>query len=159
MKKNTRESHPKHPKIVNIEVTEDKLTSRAGLALFVRYLDGIGLGWFVARWLGPLRKNSKGQSAAECLRQVLLFLVDGTSRHLKHFDAMKDDEGYAATIEREPEDLLSSHSVKRFFGRQPAERLEIVVPKLVDHGEMRLLVACQYSKRYLLIGRLLDPTR
>ena len=116
MKNNTRESHPKPPQIADIEVTEDTLTSRAGLALFVRYLDGIGLDWFVARWLGPLRKNSKGQSAVECLRQVLVFLVDGTSRHLKHFDAMKDDEGYAATIEREPEDLLSSHSVKRFFG-------------------------------------------
>lgn len=116
MKNNTRESHPKHPQIVDIEVTEDTLTSRAGLALFVRYLDGTGLGWFVARWFGPLRKNSKGQSAAECLRQVLIFLIDGTSRHLKHFDAMKGDEGYAATIEREPEDLLSSHSVKRFFG-------------------------------------------
>ena len=116
MKNNTRESHPKHPQIADIEITEDTLTSRAGLALFVRYLDGIGLGWFVARWLGPLRKNSKGQSAVECLRQVLIFLVDGTSRHLKHFDAMKLDEGYAATIERGPEDLLSSHSVKRFFG-------------------------------------------
>lgn len=116
MKNNTRESSLKHPQIANIEITEDTLTSRAGLALFVRYLDGTGLSWFVARWLGPLRKNSKGQSAVECFRQVLIFLVDGTSRHLKYFDDLKNDEGYAATIEREPENLLSSHSVKRFFG-------------------------------------------
>jgi hypothetical protein len=52
----------------------------------------------------------------------LLFLVDGTSRHLTHFDSLKLDGGYAATIERRPEDLASSHSVKRFirsigFGR------------------------------------------
>ncbi|MFV1963134.1 MAG: IS1380 family transposase [Acidimicrobiia bacterium] len=116
MKKNTRESNPKHPRIAAVEVTDDTLTGRAGLALFARYLDGIGLFWFVARWLGPLRKNAKGQSAVECLRQVLVFLVDGTSRRLAYFDALKADDGYAATIEREPEDLLSSHSVKRFFG-------------------------------------------
>lgn len=116
MSKNTRKSSHKHPEISAIEVTNDTLTSRAGLALFARYLDSIDLGWFIARWLGPLRKNSKGQSAVECLRQILIFLVDGTSRHLKYFDALKGDSGYAATIERESEDLLSSHSVKRFFG-------------------------------------------
>jgi len=105
-----------------IEVTSDNLTSRAGLALFARYLDQIGLGWFLSRWLGPLRKSAKGLPAAECVRQVLLFLVDGTSRHLTHFDSLKCDSGYAATIERRPEDLASSHAVKRFirsigFGR------------------------------------------
>ena len=43
-------------------------------------------------------------------------MVDGTSRHLSHFDPWKADEGYAATLERRPEELLSSHAVKRFFG-------------------------------------------
>jgi hypothetical protein len=115
MKKNTAESRIKPPRIADIEVTSDTLTSRAGLALFARYLEQIGLGWFLSRWLGPLRKSAKGLPAAECVRQVLLFFVDGTSRHLTHFDALKSDGGYAATIERRPEDLVSSHSVKRFF--------------------------------------------
>jgi len=105
-----------HPKIAAIEETSDTLTSRAGLALFARYLDKIGIAWFAERWLGPIRKNRKGSSAFECLRQILLFLVDGTSRHLTHFDTLKTDAGYAATIERRPGDLLSSHAVKRFFG-------------------------------------------
>ena len=105
-----------HPQISAIEETSDTLTSRAGLALFARYLDRIGIAWFAERWLGPIRKNKKGSSAFECMRQILLFLVDGTSRHLTHFDALKDDPGYAATIERRPDDLLSSHAVKRFFG-------------------------------------------
>ena len=48
-------------------------------------------------------------------RPVLL-MVDGTSRHLSHFDTRKADQGYAATLERRPEELLSSHAVKRFFG-------------------------------------------
>ena len=120
--KNTANPSNKHPRIAGIEVTSDTLTGRAGLALFARYLDQIGLSWFLSRWLGPLRKSAKGLPAAECVRQVLLFLVDGTSRHLTHFDSLKRDSGYAATVERRPEDLASSHSVKRFirsigFGR------------------------------------------
>ena len=105
-----------HPRIDSIEETTDTLTSRAGLALFARYLDSIGLSWFVERWFGPIRKSGKGVSAVECLRQVILFMADGTSRHLSHFDRLKADEGYAATLERRPADLVSSHSVKRFFG-------------------------------------------
>ena len=77
-----------HPKIAAIEETSDTLTSRAGLALFARYLDKIGIAWFAERWLGPIRKNRKGSSAFECLRQILLFLVDGTSRHLTHFEGI-----------------------------------------------------------------------
>jgi hypothetical protein len=111
-----------HQRIAAIEVTSDTLTSRAGLALFARYLDQIGLGWFLSRWLGPLRKSAKGLPAAECVRQILLFLIDGTCRHLTHFDTLKSDAGYAAAIERRPQDLISSHAVKRFirsigFGR------------------------------------------
>lgn len=116
MSQHNRSAAAKHPKIAAIEETTDNLTSRAGLTLFCRYLDNIGLAWFVDRWLGPIRKNKKGQPAAECVRQILLFLIDGTSRHLTHFDALQEDAGYAATIEREPGDLLSSHAVKRFFG-------------------------------------------
>ena len=116
MSHNNRYAAANHPEISAIEETSDTLTSRAGLALFARYLDQIGIAWFIERWLGPIRKNGKGSSASECMRQILLFLIDGTSRHLTHFDDLKDDAGYAATIERKPDDLLSSHAVKRFFG-------------------------------------------
>jgi hypothetical protein len=116
MDHNNRSRGSDHPQINAIEETGDTLTSRAGLALFARYLDRIGIAWFFERWLGPIRKNKKGSAAAECMRQILLFLIDGTSRHLTHFDTLKDDAGYAATIERKAGDLLSSHAVKRFFG-------------------------------------------
>jgi hypothetical protein len=116
VKKITPESTPDHPRLSGIEITNDRLTSRAGLALFARYLDRIDFLPLVASWLGPVRKNAKGLPAAECIRQVLLFFVDATSRHLTYFDELSTDEGYAGTIERDPDDLLSSHSVKRFFG-------------------------------------------
>ncbi len=43
MKENTRGSAPKHPRIAAIEETTDNLIGRAGLTLFARYLEGIGL--------------------------------------------------------------------------------------------------------------------
>jgi hypothetical protein len=42
--------------------------------------------------------------------------MDGTSRHLVYFDTLQEDEGCAGSIETDPENMLSSHSVKRFFG-------------------------------------------
>ena len=38
-----------------------------------------------------------------------------TSRHLTWFDTLKKEPEYAGTIESDPANLLSSHSVKRFF--------------------------------------------
>jgi hypothetical protein len=63
-----------------------------------------------------MRKSSKGQPVSEVFKQVFCFLLDGTSRHLVYFDALKKDEGYAAAMETAPEQMLSSHAVKRFFG-------------------------------------------
>jgi len=116
MTHDSRSSRSNHPQISAIEQTSDTLTSRAGLLLFARYIDKIGLARFTDRWFADVRKSGKGASASECLRQILLFFIDGTSRHLTRFDDIKQDPGYAATIERRPEDLISSHAVKRFIG-------------------------------------------
>jgi hypothetical protein len=102
--------------IQGIEKTSDTLTGRAGLTLFSRYLAGIGIFSPLQRLFGSLRKNGKGQPVVEILKQVFCFLLDGSSRHLVYFDALKQDEGYAGAIETEPEALVSSHAVKRFFG-------------------------------------------
>ena len=75
-----RSSAPSHPKISGIELTSDTLTSRAGMLLFARYIDKIGLVRFTDRWFTNVRKSGKGASASECLRQILLFFIDGTSR-------------------------------------------------------------------------------
>jgi len=138
MTHHSRSSTTNHPKIAAIEETNDTLTSRAGLVLFARYLDKIGIAWFFHRWLSPIRKNKKGSAAAECMRQILLFLFDGTSRHLTHFDVMKKDAGYAATIEREPDDMLSSHAVKRFFGNFTLGRIWLLRKLLQELFAWRL---------------------
>lgn len=76
-----------------VEKTSDTLSSRAGLSLFVRYLDNILLFPHLERLFGGMRKSMKGQAIAEIFKQIMCFMLDGTSRHLVHFDALKKDRG------------------------------------------------------------------
>ena len=103
------------PRISDIEATSDCLTGRAGLVLFSRYLENVGIFRLLTNTFGYIRKTSKGCPIWMIFKQVFCFLFDGTSRHLTYFDDLKRDEGYAATIETDPQAMLSSHSVKRFF--------------------------------------------
>ena len=50
--------------IMGIEKTKDILTSRGGLALFVRYVSKIGIYPIIERSFGGIRKNKKGVSAS-----------------------------------------------------------------------------------------------
>jgi hypothetical protein len=103
-------------RINKIDVTDDTLTGRGGLALFSRYLETIGIFALLASEFGHLRKSSKGLAIWKIFKQILCFFLDGTSRHLTYFDHIKKDDGYAATIETKESDMASSHVIKRFFG-------------------------------------------
>ena len=102
-------------RINEVDKTTDNLSSRAGLSLFVRYLENILLFPHLERLFGGMRKSMKAQSVVEIFKQLFCFMLDGTSRHLVYFDALKEDPGYAGVIETSKEAMLSSHSVKRFF--------------------------------------------
>lgn len=102
-------------KIDGIEVTNDTLTSRAGLTPFVRYIARVGIYPRLERLFGSLRKNRKSKKISDIFKQLFCFFADGTSRHITRFDELMRDEGYAAGIESSQEDMLSSHSVKRFY--------------------------------------------
>ena len=115
MRHHSKNYRPNELKIRRIETTDDRLTGRAGLTLFVNYLHGIQVfGWF-DRWFGAMRKNRKGLPIPELFKQVLCFFVDGTSRRLTYFDELATDAGYAGGIETNPVDMASSHQIKRFF--------------------------------------------
>ena len=115
MNKKKKECKGKLVKITGIDITDDTLTSRGGLSLFVRYLDAIWIMSIISRLFGSIRKNSKGNGIEEIFKQLLCNFVDGTSRHLVHYDRIKEDTGYAGVIESTPATLMSSHAVKRFF--------------------------------------------
>jgi hypothetical protein len=103
-------------RIDGVETTEDLLTSRAGLSLFVKYLSTIQIIPIFVSTFYSLRKSRKGMEIGELFRQIVCFFVEGGSRHLTYFDELKKDSGYRATIERGScDEVASSHTVKRFF--------------------------------------------
>ena len=149
MSKHSKNDRITEPKIHRIEVTSDRLTGRAGLALFVAYLHQIQIFSRIERWFGALRKNKKGLCIPELFKQMLCFFVDGTSRHLTYFDQLKQDEGYAGSIETRTGQMASSHQIKRFFNsfswvrvfvfRRLLQtlflwRLQVTQPELIELG-------------------------
>ncbi len=115
MKRKQGKIKEKSPIISEPGITTDVLSSRGGLNLFVRYIRTIGLGHRVDVLFGSMKKSRKGRLVIEIFKQLLCNFVDGTSRHLVHFDELREDAGYAGTIESREKWLLSSHAVKRFY--------------------------------------------
>src|SRR5471030_1315265 len=110
MANGTDEFNTRSAPIHEVGITSDNLTSRAGLSLFARYLSECGVLVQLEQRFGRLRGSRKGQPVWEIFKQVLCFLLDGSSRHLRSFDDLQKDKGYAATIESQEDGLLSSHS-------------------------------------------------
>lgn len=115
MKRNKTNYRNKQHQISNVEKTDERLTGRAGLVLFVSYLHSTNIFSFIDKLFGHMRKNKKGAAIVELFKQVLCFNADGTSRHLTYFDQLKKDEGYAGAIETDMKYMASSHAMKRFF--------------------------------------------
>lgn len=115
MSQNTKKYRKKESEISTIETTDERLTARAGLALFVAYLYQIQIFPIIDRFFGSMRKSKKGVEIFELIKQVLCFMVDGTSRHLTYFDQLSKDAGYAGSIETDLDQMASSHRMKRFF--------------------------------------------
>lgn len=115
MNTNSKNFRKKELQISAIQITSERLTGRAGLALFVAYLHRIEIFPQLDRLFGSIRKSSKGIEVFELFKQVLCFMVDGSSRHLTYFDRLARDPGYAGSIETDMQNMASSHRMKRFF--------------------------------------------
>jgi len=103
-------------RIKSVAITTDTLTSRGGISLFVKYLQAIAILPLLLEKFGGLKKSRKGVTLKNLFFQVLCFFLDGTSRHLTHFDQLREDAGYAAVLEVPEDQMASSHAMKRFFG-------------------------------------------
>ena len=115
MGKDSKNYRKKKLQISRIEKTGERLTGRAGLSLFIAYMHGIGIFPILDHYFGSLRKSKKGVAVFELFKQVLCFMVDGTSRHVAYFDQLAKDTGYAGSIETDEKKMASSHRIKRFF--------------------------------------------
>lgn len=115
MKHSNRSASQSQPALDGIGITSDRLTGRGGLALFGRYLEQIDLLPHLDRLFGTVKKNRKGVTVTQIFKQMICFFVDGTHRHIAQFDWLAQDTGYAGVLETAPEDLVSSHALKRFL--------------------------------------------
>jgi hypothetical protein len=80
MSNHSKNGRKKELKIQRIETTTDRLTGRAGLALFVACPHGIQVFGWIDRWFATLRKNRKGLGVSGLFEQALCVMVDGASR-------------------------------------------------------------------------------
>lgn len=137
-------------KITKIGITNNKISARGGLPLFLRYIDRIGLYKLISSNLFSLvTKNKKGLQLKQFLKQMFAFIIDGTNMAISSFDQKKDDEGYTALLENKPEEMASSHQIKRYFAKLSFVtnfiynkilhelfiwRLQIVQPAIIELG-------------------------
>ena len=104
-------------KISAVEITPEKMVSRGGLALVLRYIDTIGVLELVEKTLGHLRLSGKGKPIWAIVRQILPAFIDGTDNTMKGFDTRHKSPEHAALLESDVEELVSGGSVRRFFGK------------------------------------------
>jgi hypothetical protein len=104
--------------ITKIGLTNDKISARGGLPLFLRYIDKIGLYSIISNTLiSQIVFYSKGLGLQQFLKQIFAFFIDGTNMSMTGFDTRKEDEGYAALLENKTSEMASSHQIKRFFSK------------------------------------------
>jgi hypothetical protein len=116
-------------KITKIDVTNDKISGRGGLAIFLRYIAKTRLNALISSiFLSKIKVHSKGLQLDQFLKQVFTFFIDGTDMSMAGFDARKNDQGYAAVLENNLPQMASSHQMKRFFSK-----LSIIPNKLYRH--------------------------
>ena len=124
--------------ITTIETTTDKITGRGGITFILRYLEKIKLFHLVDRLLGDVWGSKKGKGSGFILRQVLAKMIDGSDLTIQGFDRLSKDEGYAAALEVSQEEMLSSHTVKRFFKKFRGSRHKVYRRVLLELFVWRL---------------------
>lgn len=102
--------------ITKIGITNDKISGRGGLPLFLRYIEAIGLYKLISFTIISLFSiGTKGLDLHQFLKQMFAFFIDGTDMSISSFDNKKKDEGYVALLENKTDEMASSHQIKRFF--------------------------------------------
>src|SRR6056297_3195746 len=102
-------------KITDFQKTKEQFSGRAGLTPVSRYLDAVGITGILAQRFCFLKKNTKGTPLRSIFHQIICYFFDGTDLHMNRFDHLKQDRGYAGVIETAAEEMISSHTAKRFF--------------------------------------------
>lgn len=124
--------------ITAVETTIDKITGRGGISFILRYLEKIKLFHLMDRLLGDVWGSRKGKGSGFIVRQLLAKMIDGSDLTIQGFDRIGKDTGYAAALEVSQEDMLSSHTVKRFFKKFRGARYKVYRKVLLELFVWRL---------------------
>ena len=105
-------------KITKIRATDEKISSRGGLSLFLKYIENIKLYELISTVvLLKIFFHSKGLGLQQFLKQMFAYFIDGTDMSISGFDRKKEDKGYTAILENRREEMASSHQIKRMFAK------------------------------------------
>ncbi|MCK5677148.1 MAG: transposase [Flavobacteriaceae bacterium] len=103
-------------KITKISATDEKISARGGLSLFLKYVENIKLYELISSVvLLKIIFYSKGLGLQQFLKQMFAYFIDGTDMSISSFDKKKTDKGYTAILENRKEEMASSHQIKRMF--------------------------------------------
>jgi hypothetical protein len=124
--------------ITGVETTPDKITGRGGISFILRYVEKIKLFHLMDRLLGDVWGSRKGKGSGFIVRQILAKMMDGSDLTIQGFDRIGKDSGYAAALEVSQQEMLSSHTVKRFFKKFMGTRYKVYRKVLLELFVWRL---------------------
>lgn len=125
-------NNPKR-RINKIEVTDNTINGRGGLVLINRYLSQIKILELIENVLKGFRKKQNSISLTLLIKQILMYFIDGTQKSISGFDHLKQDQSYASVLELDQEQLVSSHTVKRFFRKFIFFNKSFLLNKILNH--------------------------
>jgi len=150
-------------RINKISVSDEKLSSRGGLSLILRYVENIRLYELISSAiLLKIVFYGKGLKLQQFIKQMIAFFIDGTDVSISSFDRKKTDKGYMAILENKESDMASSHQIKRMFIKLSIIpnniynivlnqlfiwRLKIEKPKIIILGIDTMVLDNDYSKK------------
>lgn len=126
-------NHQNSAKINKIEITNDVISGRGGLALFMRYVEQTQFYNLVQNVLGHIKTSKKGLSLFQFIKQMIAFIINGTYMSIASFDKYKQDTGYTALLENKSEEMASSHQIKRFFRKLMNNRISNAIYRKILH--------------------------
>jgi hypothetical protein len=126
-------NHQNSAKINKIETTNDVISGRGGLALFMRYVEQTQFYNLVQNVLGHIKTSKKGLSLFQFIKQMIAFIINGTYMSISSFDKYKQDAGYTALLENKAEEMASSHQIKRFFRKLMNNRITNAIYRKILH--------------------------
>ena len=125
--KKTRKSKKEcRRKIKKIGITTNCLSSQAGLAPFVNFINGTGICDELAQVFKDLRKSKKGIELEEAFLQLVLFFADGRESSLNTFDTLKENEAWQKLLGCEV--ALGTAALKRILHKAYTVDVEMIRP-------------------------------